>query len=58
METTDDAYVGGNVTTISPHVAGFVSKLLAPPLPVIFLSRAHTCACDSKKIHQLGPDFP
>ncbi len=28
VETTDDAYVGGNVTTISPHVAGFVSKIL------------------------------
>ena len=28
IETTDDAYVGGNVTTISPHVAGFVSKIL------------------------------
>jgi membrane fusion protein, multidrug efflux system len=27
VETTDDAYVGGNVTTISPHVAGFVSKI-------------------------------
>jgi membrane fusion protein (multidrug efflux system) len=26
--TTDDAYVGGNVTTLSPHVAGFVSKIL------------------------------
>jgi membrane fusion protein (multidrug efflux system) len=29
IETTDDAYVGGNVTTISPHVAGFVSRILA-----------------------------
>jgi membrane fusion protein (multidrug efflux system) len=28
VETTDDAYVGGNVTTLSPHVAGFVSKIL------------------------------
>ena len=28
IETTDDAYVGGNVTTLSPHVAGFVSKIL------------------------------
>jgi len=28
IQTTDDAYVGGNVTTISPHVAGFVSKIL------------------------------
>ncbi len=27
-ETTDDAYVGGNVTTLSPHVAGFVSQIL------------------------------
>ncbi len=29
VETTDDAYVGGNVTTLSPHVAGFVAKILA-----------------------------
>jgi membrane fusion protein (multidrug efflux system) len=28
VETTDDAYVGGNITTLSPHVAGFVSKIL------------------------------
>jgi len=28
IETTDDAYVGGNVTTLSPHVAGFVSQIL------------------------------
>jgi membrane fusion protein, multidrug efflux system len=28
IETTDDAYVGGNVTTLSPHVAGFVSRIL------------------------------
>ncbi len=28
IETTDDAYVGGNVTTLSPHVAGFVDKIL------------------------------
>ncbi len=27
IETTDDAYVGGNVTTISPHVAGFVAEI-------------------------------
>ena len=27
-ETTDDAYVGGNVTVISPHVAGYVAKIL------------------------------
>jgi membrane fusion protein, multidrug efflux system len=29
IKTTDDAYVGGNVTTLSPHVAGFVSQILA-----------------------------
>jgi len=29
VETTDDAYVGGNVTALSPHVAGFVAKILA-----------------------------
>jgi len=28
VETTDDAYIGGNVTTLSPHVAGFVNKIL------------------------------
>ncbi|HYZ41763.1 MAG TPA: HlyD family secretion protein [Stellaceae bacterium] len=28
IETTDDAYVGGDVTTLSPHVGGFVSKIL------------------------------
>ena len=28
IETTDDAYVGGNVTAMSPHVAGFVAQIL------------------------------
>jgi membrane fusion protein, multidrug efflux system len=28
IETTDDAYVGGDVTPISPHVAGFVGEIL------------------------------
>jgi membrane fusion protein (multidrug efflux system) len=28
VETTDDAYVGGNVTQIAPHVAGFVRQIL------------------------------
>jgi membrane fusion protein (multidrug efflux system) len=28
IQTTDDAYVGGNVTTLSPHVGGFVAKIL------------------------------
>ena len=27
VETTDDAYVGGDVTTIAPHVAGFVQQI-------------------------------
>jgi membrane fusion protein, multidrug efflux system len=27
IETTDDAYAGGNVTAVSPHVAGFVSEI-------------------------------
>ena len=27
-ESTDDAYAGGNVTPISPHVAGFVTQIL------------------------------
>lgn len=29
VESTDDAYAGGNVTPISPHVAGFVAEILA-----------------------------
>jgi membrane fusion protein (multidrug efflux system) len=28
IETTDDAYAGGNVTAASPHVAGFVAQIL------------------------------
>jgi membrane fusion protein (multidrug efflux system) len=27
IQTTDDAYVGGNVTSIAPHVAGFVAQV-------------------------------
>ena len=27
IETTSDAYVGGNVTTITPHVSGFVGEI-------------------------------
>jgi membrane fusion protein (multidrug efflux system) len=27
IESTDDAYVGGNVTAISPHVEGFVAQI-------------------------------
>jgi membrane fusion protein (multidrug efflux system) len=29
LETTDDAYIGGNVTAIAPHVRGFVAEVLA-----------------------------
>ena len=28
LESTDDAYAGGNITPISPHVAGFVTQIL------------------------------
>jgi membrane fusion protein (multidrug efflux system) len=28
IESTDDAYAGGNVTPVSPHVAGFVARIL------------------------------
>jgi membrane fusion protein (multidrug efflux system) len=28
IETTNDAYVGGDVTQIAPHVAGFISQIL------------------------------
>lgn len=28
VETTEDSYVGGNVTAIAPHVSGFVSDIL------------------------------
>ncbi len=27
IETTDDAYVGGNVTAIAPHIAGFIAAI-------------------------------
>ena len=27
IETTDDAYVGGNVTPISPHIIGFIAEV-------------------------------
>jgi membrane fusion protein (multidrug efflux system) len=27
MERTDDAYVGGNVTEIAPHISGFISEI-------------------------------
>ena len=28
IESTDDAYVGGNITAIAPHVGGFISEVL------------------------------
>jgi membrane fusion protein (multidrug efflux system) len=28
IESTDDAYIGGNVTALSPHISGFVAKVL------------------------------
>jgi len=28
FHSTDDAYVGGDVTPISPHIAGFVAEIL------------------------------
>ena len=28
IESTDDSYAGGNVTAVSPHVAGFVAEIL------------------------------
>jgi membrane fusion protein (multidrug efflux system) len=28
VQTTDDAYVGGNVTPVAPHVSGFVAEVL------------------------------
>jgi membrane fusion protein, multidrug efflux system len=28
IETTDDAYAGGDITPVSPHVAGFISEIL------------------------------
>ncbi|MDE2582590.1 MAG: HlyD family secretion protein, partial [Rhodospirillales bacterium] len=47
VETTDDAYVGGNVTTISARVPGFVARILVADnqlvqagQPVIELDRA------------------
>jgi membrane fusion protein (multidrug efflux system) len=28
IESTDDAYVGGNITAIAPHVGGFIAEVL------------------------------
>jgi multidrug resistance efflux pump len=28
FQSTDDAYVGGNVTPISPHISGFIAAIL------------------------------
>jgi membrane fusion protein (multidrug efflux system) len=28
IESTNDAYVGGNVTAIAPHISGFIAKIL------------------------------
>jgi membrane fusion protein, multidrug efflux system len=28
VESTDDAYAGGNITPVSPHIAGFVAQIL------------------------------
>src|SRR5262249_8624287 len=28
IESTDDAYAGGDVTPVSPHVAGFIAEIL------------------------------
>ncbi|MGH7090911.1 MAG: HlyD family secretion protein [Stellaceae bacterium] len=28
IETTDDAYAGGNITAVAPHIAGFVAQIL------------------------------
>jgi membrane fusion protein (multidrug efflux system) len=28
IESTDDAYIGGNITALAPHVGGFVSEVL------------------------------
>jgi membrane fusion protein (multidrug efflux system) len=28
IESTDDAYAGGNVTAVAPHVAGFIAQIL------------------------------
>ena len=52
IESTDDAYAGGNVTPVSPHVAGFVARdpgrgqsagprraIADPPRPARFPSR-------------------
>lgn len=27
IQTTDDAYVGGNITSIAPHVGGFIAEV-------------------------------
>ena len=30
IEGTDDAYVGGDVTAMSPHVPGFIAAMVSP----------------------------
>ena len=39
IESTDDAYAGGNVTPISPHVAGFVAQILVADNDNLAISR-------------------
>src|SRR5713101_3988689 len=40
IESTDDAYVGGNVTPISPHIAGFVAEILVTDNRTLALSES------------------
>ena len=46
IESTDDAYAGGNVTPISPHVAGFVAQILVGDNEYV---RAGTAADPSRR---------
>jgi hypothetical protein len=43
VESTDDAYVGGNITSIAPHVSGFIAEVLVtdatPPVTDPFSDR-------------------
>ena len=40
IETTDDAYVGGDVTQIAPHVAGFIGQILVTDNQLVHAGQA------------------
>ena len=42
FQSTDDAYVGGDVTPIAPHIAGFIAEI---PVGTMSLSTPGNCWC-------------